>query len=155
MAKMPKRTHAKNLQACALALAFIFIGNAAAAGPAEDATAVVEKWSATFSANNRKGIVELYAPDALLFGTSAKVPAKGPEEIYQYFVALDQGNRKNTITDKSVFVLDENAVVVAGTYNFDRVGEANQLRPSRFTMLVVKRGERWLIQHHHSSPQGQ
>lgn len=141
-----------------LALPFLMLLFSSApgiAGTEEDASAAVDKWSATFSANDRNGIVELYASDALLFGTNAKVPAKGREEIYQYFAALDQGNRRNTIIDRTVFVLNENSVVVAGYYNFDRAGEENQLRPARFTMLLVKRQGQWLIQHHHSSPQGQ
>ena len=125
------------------------------AGPAEDASALVDKWSATYNANNRNALAELYAPDALLFGTTAKTSAKGTDAIRQYFAALDQGNRRVTITDRTVFILSETAVVIAGFYNFDHAGEENQLKPSRFTMLLVKRGDHWFIQHHHSSPQGQ
>jgi uncharacterized protein (TIGR02246 family) len=138
----------------AFCTAVMLIATPAAAGPAEDAGVLVDRWSATYNTNNRNALVELYTPDALLFGTTARTAAKGSEEIRQYFVALDQGNRRNTIKDKTIYVLDDNAVLVAGFYDFDRAGEENQLRPSRFTMLIVKRGDRWLIQHHHSSPLG-
>jgi hypothetical protein len=43
--------------------------------------------------------------------------------------------------------------VVAGFYEFTRMQEGKPVpAPSRFTMLIVKRGGEWNIAHHHSSP---
>ena len=127
----------------------------ALAGPGEEASAIVDKWSATYSANDRNELVKLYTPDALLFGTTEKNPVRGTEGIREYFVALDKGGRRNTILDKNVFVLDDNAVVVAGFYDFARKDQDYKPRPSRFTMLVVKRDGKWMIAHHHSSPRAE
>jgi len=122
------------------------------AGPAEDAGAVVEQWSATYSANDRQALAKLYAPDALLFGTTDKVATRGTEQILKYFEGLDKGGRRNTLVEKSAIVLGPEAVVVAGFYDFARKDEDYAPRPSRFTMVVVKRDGKWVIQHHHSSP---
>jgi uncharacterized protein (TIGR02246 family) len=122
------------------------------AGPAEEASAIVDQWSATYSANDRDALVKLYAPDALLLGTTDQVATRGTADIREYFVALDKGGRKNTIKDKDVIVLGPEAVVVAGFYDFARKEQNYEPRPSRFTMVLVKRDGRWLIAHHHSSP---
>jgi uncharacterized protein (TIGR02246 family) len=122
------------------------------AGPAEEASAVVDQWAATYSANDRDALAKLYAPDGLLLGTTDSVATRGTEEIRKYFVALEKGGRKNTIREKNVIVLSENAVVVAGFYDFARKEQNYEPRPSRFTMVVVKRDGKWMIAHHHSSP---
>ena len=50
-------------------------------------------------------------------------------------------------------VLDENAVVVTGFYEFTRMVDGKPVQaPSRFTMLVTRRNGEWRIAHHHSSP---
>jgi uncharacterized protein (TIGR02246 family) len=124
----------------------------AVAGPAEEASAIVDQWSTTYSANDRDALVKLYAPDALLLGTTDQVATRGTADIREYFVALDKGGRKNTIKEKDIIVLGPEAVVVAGFYDFARKEQNYEPRPSRFTMVIVKRDGRWLIAHHHSSP---
>ena len=136
----------------ALCMAFINVATPTLASPADEASAVVDQWSATYSANDRNALVKLYAPDALLFGTTDAVATRGPEAIWEYFVALDKGGRRNTIKEKSVIVLSETAVVVAGFYDFARKEQDYEPRPSRFTFVVVNRGGKWMIAHHHSSP---
>lgn len=132
--------------------AFIAMSSPSMAGPAEDAGAVVDRWSATYSANDREALAKLYAPDALLLGTTDPVATKGVEAIRDYFAPLDKGGRRNTIVEKNVIVLSETAVVVAGFYDFSRKEQNYEPRPSRFTMVIVKRDGTWLIAHHHSSP---
>jgi uncharacterized protein (TIGR02246 family) len=124
----------------------------ALAGPAEEASAIVDQWSATYSANDRDALVKLYAPDALLLGTTDQVATRGTAAIREYFVALEKGGRKNIIKEKDVTVLGPEAAVVAGFYDFARKEQNYEPRPSRFTMVIVKRDGRWLIAHHHSSP---
>lgn len=136
----------------AVCLSLALASTTAIAGPTEEASAIVDQWSATYSANDRDALVKLYTPDALLLGTTDKVATRGSAEIREYFVALDKGGRKNTITEKNVIVLGPEAVVVAGFYDFARKEQNYEPRPSRFTMVVVKRDGRWLIAHHHSSP---
>jgi len=138
-----------------LCLLLVLASGSAVAGPAEAASAVVDQWAATYSANDRDALVKLYTPDALLLGTTDKVATRGSQEIREYFVALDKGGRRNAIQEKNTIVLGENAVVVAGFYDFSRKEQNYEPRPSRFTMLVVKRDGRWMIAHHHSSPRAE
>ena len=122
------------------------------AGPAEEAGAVVDLWAATYSASDRQTLTSLYAPDALLFGTTERVATRGAEQILKYFVALDRGGRRNAIIEKSVTVLGPEHVLVTGFYDFSRKEDQYAPLPSRFTMVMVKQEGRWVIQHHHSSP---
>ena len=41
----------------------------AVAGPAEEASAVVDRFSAAYSSNDPEAVVKLYTPDAILLGT--------------------------------------------------------------------------------------
>lgn len=122
------------------------------AGPAEDANMLIDQWAATYSANDLEALVALYAPDAILLGTTSPVMSEGTEQIRTYFKDLTGSGRKNAIVERRTITLDENAVVSTGFYNFARASEGDVPRPSRFTMLIVKRDGRWMIQHHHSSP---
>jgi uncharacterized protein (TIGR02246 family) len=122
------------------------------AGPAEDADALVDRWAATYSANDSEALVKLYTPDAILLGTTSPVMSEGAEQIRIYFKDLAGSGRKNAIVERRTIVLDENAVVSTGFHNFARASEGDVPRPSRFTMLIVKRDGQWLIRHHHSSP---
>ena len=78
--------------------------------------------------------------------------SEGTEQIRTYFKDLAGSGRKNTIVERRTIPLNEDAVVCTGFYSFARASEGDVPRPSRFTMLIVKRDGRWMIQHHHSSP---
>lgn len=122
------------------------------AGPAEDGSAVIDRWSAAYSANDRDLLVSLYASDAILLGTTSPIISQGTEAIRKYFEMLPDSGRRNTITERHTIVLGDDAVVGTGFYTFSRAVENDTPRPSRFTMLVVKRDGQWMIAHHHSSP---
>ncbi len=122
------------------------------AGPAEDASAVIDRWSAAYSANDRDLLVSLYAPDAILLGTTSPIISKGTEAIRKYFDMLPNSGRRNAITERHIIVLGDDAAVGTGFYTFSRAVDNDTPRPSRFTMLVVRRGGLWMIAHHHSSP---
>lgn len=124
----------------------------AAAGPVDDASALVDLWSTTYSANDRNRLAALYATDAILLGTTDPVVTKGRDAIREYFAVLDAGGRRNVIVEKNAIVLGDDAVVVTGFYNFSRKEQGFEPRPSRFTFVVAKRNGKWMIVHHHSSP---
>jgi uncharacterized protein (TIGR02246 family) len=146
------RNQKMKILAQALCVLFALAATPAIAGPAEEASAVVDQWAATYSANDRDALVKLYAPDALLLGTTDPVAHRGSDAIRGYFAALEKSDRRNTIREKNVIVLGENAVVVAGFYDFARKEQNYEPRPQRFTFVVVKRDGKWMIAHHHSSP---
>ncbi len=127
----------------------------ALAGPTEDANAAIDRWSAAYSANDVEAVVKSYWPDAILLGTKSPVISKGADAIRKYFtdVKLQGSGNKNVIQERHTIPIDDNAVLVTGFYEFTRMQEGKPVPgPSRFTMLVTKRGGEWRIAHHHSSP---
>ena len=125
----------------------------AAAGPAEEANAVVDRFSAAYTSNDPEAVVKLYTPDAILLGTVSPVISKGTEAIRKYFSMIKGSGNRNAIQERHTLVLGDNAVVVTGYYEFTRMKEGKPVPgPSRFTMLIVKSGGEWRIAHHHSSP---
>ena len=125
----------------------------ASAGPAEDANAAVDRWSAAYSSNDPEIIAKNYWPDAILLGTVSPVISAGTEAIVAYFTPTKGTGNKNAIDERRTIVINDNAVVVTGFYTFTRMVDGKPLPgPSRFTMLVTKRGDEWRIAHHHSSP---
>jgi uncharacterized protein (TIGR02246 family) len=134
-----------------LSLSLFLAASGAMAGPAEDANGLVDKWSATYSSNDRDALVKLYAPDAILLGTVSPVMSEGTEAITKYF-GPPSGNT-NVIGERRTIVLGDNAVLVTGFYEFTRMKDGQPVPgPSRFTMLLTKRDGDWRIAHHHSSP---
>jgi uncharacterized protein (TIGR02246 family) len=126
---------------------------AASAGPAEDANALIDRWSAAYTSNDPEAIVKIYAPDAILLGTVSPVISTGTEAIRKYFSMVKGSGNRNSIQERHTIVLDENAVIVTGFYEFTRMKDGQPSpSPSRFTMLVTKRDGEWHIAHHHSSP---
>jgi uncharacterized protein (TIGR02246 family) len=127
----------------------------AVAGPVEEANAAIDRWSAAYSANDVEAVVKNYWPDAILLGTKSPVISTGADAIKKYFTDLKlQGSgNKNGIQERHTIPIDDNAVLVTGFYEFTRMQEGKLVPgPSRFTMLVTKRGNEWRIAHHHSSP---
>ena len=128
----------------------------AIAGPGEEANAVINRWSAAYSSNDPEAVAKNYRPDAILLGTVSPVLSQGTDAIRAYFSNLKGSGNKNAIGERHTMVLNDNAVVVTGFYDFTRVKDGQPVpRPSRFTMLLIKDAGEWLIAHHHSSPRGQ
>ena len=125
----------------------------AIAGPAEDANAAIDRWSAAFNTNDPETIAKNYCSDAILLGTVSPVISEGTPAIIKYFTPTKGTGNKNAIDERRTIKISDGAVVVAGFYTFTRMVEGKAVPgPSRFTMLVTKRGNEWCIAHHHSSP---
>jgi hypothetical protein len=69
----------------------------AVAGPAEEANAVINRWSAAYSSNDPEAVVKNYRPDAILLGTVSPVMSEGTEAIRTYFSPLRGSGNKNAI----------------------------------------------------------
>jgi uncharacterized protein (TIGR02246 family) len=147
--RMPRRGY---LPGVFIALT-LMLPTVALAGPREEANAVIDRWSAAYSANDPEAVVKNYRPDAILLGTVSPVISEGTDAIRTYFAPLKGSGNKNTLGERHTLVLSENAVLVTGFYEFTRMKEGKPVPgPSRFTMLIIKYGPEWLIAHHHSSP---
>jgi uncharacterized protein (TIGR02246 family) len=128
----------------------------AIAGPGEEANAVINRWSAAYSANDPDAVAKTYRPDAILLGTFTPAISQGTDAIRAYYSDIKGSGAKNTIGERYTMVLNDNAVVVTGFYDFTRLKDRQAVSaPSRFTMLLIKDAREWLIAHHHSSPRGQ
>jgi len=143
---MPRFTRVLIVVLLALAPAKAF------ADPTEDASAVIDRWAATYNANDADAITKLYTPDALLHGTSSPTLNQGSAEIRKYFGVLPGSGSKVTIGERHMVALGDTAAFGAGFYEFVSMQNGSPIsRPARFTMIIVKRGADWLIVHHHSS----
>jgi uncharacterized protein (TIGR02246 family) len=129
----------------------LMVQTAALAGPAEEANAMIDRWSAAYSANDQDLLVSFYTPDAILLGTTSPIVSQGTEAIRKYFEVLPNSGRRSAVTERHIIVLGDDAVIGTGFYTFSRAVNNDKPRPSRFTMLMVKRDGQWMIAHHHSS----
>ena len=68
----------------------------------------------------------------------------GTNDLRKCFRNLPKGGSSNSIQERRMFVINDTTVLGIGVYSF-------KSGPARFSFLVVKRGNEWLIQHHHSS----
>ena len=124
----------------------------AIAGPADDANAVLDRWSAAFNANDPDAVAK-YWPDVILLGNVSPVISQGREAIVKYFTPIKGTGNENAVQERHAILIDDNAVVLTGFYEFTRMQEDKPVPgPSRYTMLITKRGGEWRIMHHHSSP---
>jgi hypothetical protein len=123
----------------------VFMPAVSNAGPAEEGAAAIDRWNAAYNANDLEALLKVYAPDAILQGTSEPQINVGTADLRKYFRNLPKGGSSNSIHERRIFVINDTTVLGVGFYAF-RGG-----RPSRFSFLVVKRGDEWLIAHHHSS----
>ena len=90
----------------------------AGAGPADEANAVVDRWAATFNANDAAGVVSLYTADAVLLGTISPTIAHGTDAIRAYFSRLPGSGSKVAIGERRTIVVNDTAVTSTGFYEF-------------------------------------
>src|SRR5689334_17733423 len=77
--------------------------------------------------------------------------ATTPEELHHYFAALPR-SRAVRLGEHATLVLSESAVLEAGLYEFSLTRDSQTVViPARYSLLLVRRGDQWLIAHHHSS----
>ena len=124
-------------------------GALALEGPEAAANAVLDRWASAFIANDAEAVVKLYAPDALLHGTSSPTLNAGTDAIRLYFKGLPGSKLSVAFSQRNLVVLSDAVVMSVGFYEFKPDGAPP--RPSRFTFVIAKRGDEWSIIHHHSS----
>ena len=107
------------------------------AGPAEDASAVIDCWTRAFNANDVDALVQLYAPDGILVGTQSVAFLKGREAVRTYFSRPAKSGDKVKGDDSKLILLDANHAYTTGFYTFSamRNGET-RTSPAGFTMIL-------------------
>ena len=122
------------------------------AAPADDAAAVFAKWKAAYDANDNVAVARLYAPNAILHGTRSHNVTVGRDAITKYFTIVVGTGNKVEFREREIMVVNDSTVLAVGFNDFMRnVGGKLNPEPARFSILLVKQGNEWLIAHHHSS----
>lgn len=122
------------------------------AEPADDAAAVFSRWKAAYDANDNIAVARLYAPDAILHGTRSNTLTVGRDAIAKYFTIVVNTGNKVEFRERQVMVLNDSTVLAVGFNDFMRNVDGKLVpEPARFTIVLVKQGNEWLIAHHHSS----
>ena len=122
------------------------------AGPAEEADAVFARWKSACDANDNVAVAKLYSPDAILHGTRSRELTVGREAITKYFTVVVNTGNKVEFVEKKLVVVNPTTMMAVGFNDFMRNKDGTlTAEPARFTMVLVKEGNDWLISHHHSS----
>ena len=122
------------------------------AAPADDAAAVFAKWKAAYDANDNVAVAKLYAPNAILHGSRSNNVTVGREAITKYFTVVVGTGNKVEFRDHQIVPLNNSFILVVGFNDFLRNRDGKLVpEPARFTIVLVKQGDEWLIAHHHSS----
>jgi uncharacterized protein (TIGR02246 family) len=135
-----------------LALALLIVVAPVQADDAADIDATTAQWISAFNRKSTADIVALYAPDAVLFGTSSPVLRDKPALVREYFSTLPTlGNATISMGEHRVQVFGTTAVST-GFYTRSATQDGKVVNnPARFTFVYAKRDGRWVIVNHHSS----
>jgi len=127
------------------------------AGSKEDALAAYQKFFVAFTTDNHDQIIELFAADALFYGTRSSELVSTREGIRQYFREALTGRRGSvtaTSFEQTALALSDSTVAISGKWQSERTSEGKMVTagPSRNTVVMHKRGDHWLIVQFHNSP---
>src|ERR671936_21772 len=86
------------------------------AEPADDISAVVDRWATAFNANDVDALVNLYAPDAILVGSTGLTRQEGRDAIRGYFARLANSGDGVVIEDRKIVSLGDNIAYATGFY---------------------------------------
>jgi uncharacterized protein (TIGR02246 family) len=135
-----------------LAALLVVVPVYAFADPAQEAEGLFAQWKTAYDANDNVAVAKLYAADAILHGTRSRDLTIGREGITKYFTVVVGTGNKVEFRERELKVLNDRAIMVVGFNDFLRnKGGHLTPEPARFTMVLVKQGNDWLIAHHHSS----
>jgi hypothetical protein len=127
------------------------------ASPKEDALAAFEKFFALFTTGNQTQVAALFAPDALFYGTGSADVVTNPEGVVAYFTQALSGTRGEVRArpfENTALQLSDAVVAISGKWQSERTlaGKMVTAGPSRVTVVMQKRGDKWLIVQFHNSP---
>lgn len=144
-----------------IVLAAVCLPVNAHADPREEGQAALEKFLASYTSADARGVSSLFAPDVLFWGTRARDLITGSDGVHAYFTnafgtpGRPAGEVKaSAVGAPSISVLSDDAVAVSGMWRTETVKDGKGVPGGdlRFAMTVIKRGDRWLIGSFHNSP---
>ena len=127
------------------------------AGPKEDALAAYDKFFTSFTTGNQTQMAALFASDALFYGTGSAEVVATPEGVIAYFaeaLSAARGETKARPFENTALVLSDSVVAISGKWQSERTRDGKMVTagPSRVTVVMQRRGDRWLIVQFHNSP---
>ena len=135
-----------------LAAFFALVPTQVFSGPAEEADALFARWKTAYDANDNIAVGKLYATDGILHGTRSRDLTLGREAITKYFTVVVGTGNKVEFRNKQLKEINPTTLMVVGFNDFMRNKDGTLTpEPARFTMVLVKQNDDWLIAHHHSS----
>jgi len=142
---------------CSLILTALAWSTSVLAGPQEDALAAYDKFFTSFTTGNQVQVAALFASDALFYGTGSTEVVTNPEDVVAYFskaLSAARGETKARPFERKALVLSDSVVAISGKWQSERTldGKMVTAGPSRVTVVMQKRGDRWLIVQFHNSP---
>jgi len=120
----------------------------------EQIAAATTAWVEAFNKRDTERLVQMYDPEAVIWGTDAQRLASGSSAIAEYFKNLAAPQRSGVtaaIGEQRIRVYGDTAIDT-GTYTFwvARDGKQEPV-PARYSLVYRNREGRWLIVDHHSS----
>lgn len=122
----------------------------------DQVAAATQAWIDAMGSHDPERVVALYAPDAVLWGTTSPTIRDNPAAVRDYFSLLTRvpPDYKGVLGEQRIRVYGDLAINT-GTYTF--IGPARDAagkpisRAARFSFVYRNRDGRWLIVDHHSS----
>lgn len=139
----------------ALPLALGIVASAGAQGTDDEAAvaAALVEWVQAFNARDAARIAALYAPDAVLWGTSSRTIRATPEAVLAYFTdsVTKRPRLRTAVVDQHIRIFGDMAINSGAYTSTEPREEGDLVSPSRFTFVYRREGGRWWIVDHHSS----
>lgn len=119
----------------------------------EQVQVLLQQWVSAFNRRNLDEMAQLYADEAVLWGTHAQQLIQGRPGVVQYFKAVFESGRNVKVTLAQTRITQGvNVHQASGTYTFvaNQAGTELTLQ-ARFTFVWQINGGRWRVLSHHSS----
>ena len=107
-----------------------------------------EAWSNALLSGEAQRITSLYAEDAILLPTMSGMVHDTHEKIESYFVTFLEGDPKVGLMESHPVYFSQ-AIINSGIYKF--TFKDGSSATARFSFVYERRGDQWMIIHHHSS----
>lgn len=112
------------------------------------------RWVEAFNAGDIAALAALYDRDAVMFPTGRPDPVLGAEAIRDFFKSLswDAGQQVELTGAAVTRLLSYRAAMTVGGYSFSRLENGvRSYLPARYSFVLARDNDAWLIAHHHSS----
>jgi len=109
--------------------------------------------SEALNAGDVEQVVRMYTNDALVLGILSPGMTSRPDDLRAYFKAAADAKLQVKLGDHSAIAVADDAVAIAGFYDFSRPAADGQpvVIAARFSFVMVKKDGIWKIALHHSS----